>query len=204
LQVRVKMSVGLSGVILAGGKSRRMGADKGQLTLGGETLIARAVRTLGALSDDVIVVTNTPVPFVGLGARLTGDVIPGGGALSGIHAGLMAAQRELAVVVACDMPFLNVALLRHLASLAPGHAAVVPCWQGEVEALHTVYSRDCIAVIEPILRQGGGRIAELFAHVAVRYVEPEEIARFDPEGLSFFNVNSPEDWARAQALACES
>ena len=197
------MSVGLSGVILAGGKSRRMGADKSQLTLAGETLIARAVRTLGALSDDLVVVTNTPEPLAGLGARLTGDVIPGGGALSGIHAGLVAARRELAVVVACDMPFLNVALLRHLASLAPGHAAVVPRWQGEAETLHAVYSRNCIAAIEPILRRGGGRIVELFAHVAVRYVEPEEIARFDPEGLSFFNVNSPQDWARAQALACE-
>jgi molybdopterin-guanine dinucleotide biosynthesis protein A len=188
-------------VILAGGKSWRMGRDKSQLKLGGETLVARAVRTLSALSDDVIVVANTPEPRGNLAARLTGDVIAGGGALSGIHAGLAAARHEFALVVACDMPFLNLALLRHMASLAPGHDVVVPHWQGESEPLHAIYSRQCIVIIEPILRHGGGRIVEFYAAIRVRYLEPEEIARFDPEGLSFFNVNSPEDWARAQEIA---
>ena len=188
-------------MILAGGKSRRMGRDKSHMTLGGETLVARAVRTLRALSDDVVVVTNTPESFSGLAARLTGDVIAGGGALSGIHAGLAAARHEFALVVACDMPFLNLALLQHMTSLAPGYDAVVPHWQGELEPLHAIYSRQCVTVVEPILRQGGGRIVEFYAAVRVRYLEPEEITRFDPEGLSFFNINSPEDWGRAQELA---
>jgi len=130
-------------------------------------------------------------------------VIPGGGVLSGLHAGLLVARHELAVVVACDMPFLSVALLQHMASRAPGYDAVVPRWQGEVEPLHAIYSCHCIAAIELILRRGGGRIVELYAHVNVRYLEPDEIVRFAPEGLSFFNVNSPQDWARAQALAHE-
>ena len=197
-----------SGVILAGGKSRRMGRDKGQLMLQGETLASRAVRTLSALTEDVILVTNTPEPFKGLSARLTGDVIPGGGALSGIHAGLTAARHEWALVVACDMPFLNLDLLRYMASLAPGAsaaaasaAAVVPRWQGELETLHTFYSRQCLSVIEPILHRGGGRIIEFYERIHVRYVEPDEIVPLDPRGLSFFNVNSPEDWARALELA---
>jgi molybdopterin-guanine dinucleotide biosynthesis protein A len=188
-------------VILAGGKGRRLGRDKSHLTLSGETLVARAVRTLSALSDDVVVVANTLEPNGNPTARWIGDVIAGGGAMSGLHAGLMAARHEFALVVACDMPFLNLALLRHIASLAPGHDAVVPHWQGEFEPLHAVYSRQCITVIEPVLRRGGGRIFELYAAIHVRYLEPEEIARFDPEGLSFFNINSPEDWARAQELA---
>jgi len=190
-----------SGVILAGGKSRRMGRDKNQLILSGETLVARAVRTLTALSDDVILVANTPKLFADLGVRLTSDMIPGGGALSGIHAGLVAAQHELALVVACDMPFLNPDLLHYMASLAPGPAVIVPRWRGELETLHAFYARQCIPVIEPILLRGGGRIVEIYETVDVRYVEPIEIARFDPEGLTFFNVNSPEDWKRAQALA---
>jgi molybdopterin-guanine dinucleotide biosynthesis protein A len=196
-------STGFSGVILAGGKSRRMGRDKGQLMLRGETLAARAVRTLSALADDVILVTNTPEAFEGLSARLTDDQIPGGGALSGIHAGLTAARHEWALVVACDMPFLNLDLLRYMASLAPGAsgAALVPRWQGELETLHTFYSRQCLSVIEPILLRGGGRIIEFYQRIHVRYVEPEEIVPFDPQGLSFFNVNSPEDWARALELA---
>jgi len=191
---------GLSGVILAGGTSRRIGRDKSQLILDGETLIARTVRTLSALSDDVVV-TNTPESFSGLAARLTGDVIAGGGAVSGIHAGLAAARHEFVLVVACDMPFLNVALLRHMASLASGHDAVLPHWQGEVEPLHAIYSRQCTAIIETILRRGGRRIIEFYPTIRVRYLEPEEITHFDPEGLSFFNINSLEDWERAQELA---
>ena len=190
-----------SGVILAGGKSRRMGRDKGQLILHGETLVARAIRLIGSLTDDLILVTAAPGPFAGLDVRLTGDVIPGGGALSGIHAGLSAARHEWSLVVACDMPFLNLDLLRYMASLAPGQAAVVPRWQGELETLHTFYSRECIPIIEPILKRGGGRIIEFYECVNVRYVEPDEIAHLDPAGLSFFNVNSPEDWERARTLA---
>jgi molybdopterin-guanine dinucleotide biosynthesis protein A len=178
-----------------------MGRDKSHLILGGETLVARAARTLGALSDDVVVVADTLEPRGNLAARLTSDVIAGGGALSGIHAGLVAARHEFALVVACDMPFLNLALLRHIASLAPGHDAVVPHWQGEFEPLHAVYSRQCVAVVEAILRRGGRRVIDIYAAIRVRYLEPEEITRFDPEGLSFFNINSPEDWERAQVLA---
>jgi molybdopterin-guanine dinucleotide biosynthesis protein A len=193
--------VEFSGVILAGGRSRRMRRDKSQLILAGETLVARAVRMLVPLTDDLILVTNTPEQFTRLNVRLSGDVIPGGGALSGIHAGLTAARYEWALVVACDMPFLHLGLLRFMASLAPGHAVVAPRWQGEIETLHTFYSRACLPFIEPILQLGGGRIIEFYEHVDVRYVEPEEIARFDPEGLSFFNVNSPEDWEQVQMLA---
>ena len=177
-----------------------MGRDKSQLILGGETLVARAVRLLHALSDDVIVVTNAPDQLADLDARLTGDAFPGGGALSGIHAGLLAAQHEFTFVTACDMPFLNLALVRHMAALAPGHAVVVPRWRGEVEPLHALYSRACLSAIESILRRGGGRIIDFYTTVSVRYVEPSEVARFDPAGASFFNVNSPEDWALAQDI----
>jgi len=198
-----RTSAEFSVAILAGGKSRRMGRDKSQLVLNGETLVARAVRTLSALSGDVILVTSTPELFEGLDVRLTGDVMPGGGALSGIHAGLIAARHEFALVVACDMPFLNLDLLRYMASLTAGASAavVIPRWRGELETLHTFYSRDCMPAIEPILQRGGGRIIEFYERVSVRYVELEEITRFDPDGLTFFNVNSPEDWERAQELA---
>jgi molybdopterin-guanine dinucleotide biosynthesis protein A len=195
--------VAFSVAILVGGKSRRMGRDKSRLVLQGETLVARAVRTLAPLTDDLILVTNTPELFVDLSARLIGDALIGGGALSGIHASLLAARYEWALVVACDMPFLNVGLLRYMASLTVGHTVVVPRWRGGLEPLHTFYSRQCIPVIEPILRRGGGRIVEFYERVSVRYVEPDESIHFDPEGLTFFNVNSPEDWERAQALAAE-
>lgn len=189
-----------SAVILAGGKSRRMGRDKSQLILQGETLVERITRRLAALSDDLILVANAPEPLAGSGVRQIGDVLPGGGALSGLHAGLTVARYEYALVVACDMPFLNLNLLRHMAGLVSGYAVVVPRWQGELEPLHAFYSRECLPVIEPILAHGGGRIIELYERVSTRYVEPDEIAHFDPEGWSFFNINTPEDWERAREL----
>jgi molybdopterin-guanine dinucleotide biosynthesis protein A len=194
-------AVRFSGVILAGGKSRRMGRDKSHLILNGETLAARAVRRVGALTDDVILVTNTPEAFADLNVRLTGDAIPGGGALSGIHAGLTTARYDWSLVVACDMPFFNLDLIRFMASLVLDHQVIAPRWQGEIETLHTLYSRACAPIVEPILRRGGGRIIEFYERVRTRYVEPDEIAHFDPQGLAFFNVNSPEDWERAQGLA---
>jgi molybdopterin-guanine dinucleotide biosynthesis protein A len=116
---------------------------------------------------------------------------------------LTAARHGWALVVACDMPFLNLDLLRYMAGRVSGAsaAAVVPRWQGELETLHTFYSCACIPMIEPILQRGGGRIIEFYERIGVRYVEPNEIIPLDPQGLSFFNVNSPEDWARAQELA---
>ncbi len=195
------LRAGLSGVIRAGGKSRRMGRDKSQLVLGGEMLIARAVRTLHALSDDVLVVTNSQAGYPILDARFIFDLIPNGGALAGIHAGLVASHNDQAFVVACDMPFLNLALLRHMASLAPGYDAVVPHWHDELEPLHAIYSRACAPVIESLLAAGVRRIVDLYPLVKTYMLEAAEILTFDPDGLSFFNVNSPEDWAHAQELA---
>lgn len=191
----------VSAVILAGGRGRRLKADKGQLVLGQQTLLARSIESLARLTDDVIVVTDKPRPTDRPGtARLVHDQIAGSGALSGLHAGLGAARHDYALVVACDMPFLDLRLLRYMTILAPGYDAVVPVWQGEAEPLHAIYARACLPAIETLLRSGGGRVVGFYPHVNVRYLEPGEIALFDPQGLSFFNVNTPQDWERAQVL----
>lgn len=192
----------LSVAVLVGGKSVRMGKDKSKLQLGKQTLLERSVEMASQLSKDVIVVANparreSPVS----GARVVSDVIGGGGALSGLHAGVSAARHEHVLVVACDMPFLNLRLLRYMSIVAPGYDAVVPTWRGQVEPLHAVYARKSLPVIEAFLQGGGGRIVEFYAQINVRYLEPGEVALFDPEGLSFFNINTPQDWERAQALA---
>jgi molybdopterin-guanine dinucleotide biosynthesis protein A len=190
----------VSAVILTGGESRRLGRDKSQLKLGQQTLLARSIETMAALTDDVIVVTRKPRRPGRLPARLVSDVITGRGALSGLHAGLQAARHEYVLVIACDMPFLNSRLLRYMVVIAPGYDAIVPHWQGEVEPLHAVYAQACLPAIETLLHSGGGRLVEFYPQVNVRYLEHSEITLFDPQGLSFFNVNTPEDWERAQAL----
>jgi molybdopterin-guanine dinucleotide biosynthesis protein A len=191
----------LSVVILAGGKSRRLGKDKSQLVLGRQTLLARSITAMATLTDDVIVAAGKPAHLGKLGpARVVGDVIVGCGALSGLHAGLQAARHDYALVVACDMPFLNLRLLRYMAIIAPGYDAVVPLWRNEAEPLHAIYARTCLPAIESFLQRGGGRIVEFYSQVNVRYLEPDEIALFDPQGVSFLNVNTPQDWERAKAL----
>ncbi len=195
----------LSGVVLAGGRSSRLGCDKALLELEGQPLVARTLDVLARLTDDLIVVTSLVPHLFPVSARVVADRYVGAGVLAGVHAGLLAARGELAVVVACDMPFLNLDLLRHLISLAEEADVVVPRWT-DVEPLHAVYRpATCLGPVESALARGERRIVSFYHEVGVRYVERAEIARFDPQGLSFFNVNTPDDWARARALArCRS
>ena len=196
----------VSVVILAGGQSRRLGMDKSLLELGGQSLIARTVDKLAVLSDDVVVVTNNQESYehLALGARFVPDEQPGGGALMGVYSGLKAAVHESALVVACDMPFLSVALLRHMLPRIAGYDVVMPRLGGFLEPLHAIYRKRCLPFMEELLEQRRKQIVAFLDHVEVDYVEADEIARFDPERLSFLNVNSPADWQLAQELLARS
>ncbi len=137
-------------------------------------------------------------------AQLKGKVIvdlyPGRGVLGGIYSGLTSANSLYSLVVGCDMPFLNSDLLRYLIQLAPKFDAVVPKIGGMIEPLHAVYSKDCLRAIEELLGQGRLMVSQLFSLVSTRYVDKDEIARFDPECLSFFNVNTQSDLKKARDL----
>jgi molybdenum cofactor guanylyltransferase len=190
-------------VILAGGQSRRLGQDKAFLMLDGQPLVARTAHRLAALSDDLIVVSNDPARYepLGLPARLLPDERPGEGSLMGIYSGLKAARYSHAVVVACDMPFLNLALLRTMLPLANGYDVVIPRLDGLLEPLHAIYGQACLPAMARLLERGQRQIIAFFHEVRVRYVEEDEVDRFDPQHLSFLNVNTPEDWERVQELS---
>jgi molybdopterin-guanine dinucleotide biosynthesis protein A len=192
----------ISVVILAGGQSRRLGIDKSLLEIEGQTLIARAVHRLAALSDDLIVVTNEPVRYrsLALGVRFVPDDRRGMGALMGVYSGLKAARHGHALAVACDMPFLSLPLLRYMVPLSEGSDVVIPRLNGLVEPLHSIYSKACLPFMAELLDQGRRRITAFFPQVRVRYVEEQELAAFDPSTLSFVNVNTPEDWETVQRL----
>ena len=189
-------------VILAGGQSRRLGTDKSLLELGGKSLIARSVDKLAVLSDDIVVVTNKQRNYehLALGVRFVPDEQPGAGALMGVYSGMKAARYQSALAVACDMPFLSLPLLHHMLPRIVGHDVVVPRQGGFLEPLHAIYSKRCLPFMERLLEQGRKQIIAFFDHVEVDYVDADEIARFDPKRLSFFNVNSPADWQLAQEL----
>ena len=191
--------VGLSGIVLAGGQSQRMGRNKALMLLEGQTLVARVLDRLSPLCDELIISTNDVEPYADLPVRVVPDVFPVGCALSGIHAGLVAMQNERAVVVACDMPFLSRPLLRYMTVVSSGHDVVVPRVGGFYEALHAVYSVRCVEPIARLLTEGPRRVVDFFPQVRVREVTEDEVRLFDAE-LSFFNVNTSEEWVEVQRL----
>jgi len=195
---------GVSVIVLAGGESSRLGRDKASVRLGGETLLERAVRLLAPLGGEVIVVRGAgrskSVPQRVQGAREVEDVYPGMGPLAGIHAGLSASDSFHNLVVACDMPFLNLDLLRYMVGIAGGVDVVMPRLDGDTEALHAIYSRDCLPPIEGLLQRGESKIVRFLDAVKVRFVERDEVERFDSQRLSFFNINTRSDLHYARSL----
>jgi len=171
-------------------------------------LLQRVVSQLSSFNSSIIVVVakGKSLPQFSRDSRfrIVTDIYPGKGALGGIHAGLTASNKFYNLVVACDMPFLNQALLKYMVQLAPGFDLVVPRVGEWVEPLHAVYAKDCQAPIERLLEQGETRVRALFGLVKVRYIENDEIERFDPKHLSFFNVNTEADLERAQQLLKET
>lgn len=204
----------VSGVIVAGGRSRRMGHDKRRLKLWGEsgpTLLEHTLSLLTPLCAEVVVVLNDPEHWPQLPAQIVGDLYPDGGALGGIYSGLRAAQHQHALVVAADMPLLNTALLRWMIAQPRDYDVLVPrlAEAGQarnrlgVESLHAIYSRACLAPIARQLDAGNPQVIGFFSEVTVRLIEPETIARLDPQGHAFRNVNTPEELARVQRVIAQ-
>lgn len=198
----------LTCITLAGGKSRRLGRAKVFETIGDKSLLERVVSCLELFGSDIIVVTarNQSLPqFIGdAKLRTVSDIYPGKGPLGGIYTGLSASNSFYNLIVAGDMPFLNRALLTYMIDAAFGFDLVVPRFDGMFEPLHAIYSKNCFAPLKQLLTQGTLEIARLFNMVKVRYIESEEISQFDPERLSFFNINTEADLKRARELAKES
>jgi molybdenum cofactor guanylyltransferase len=196
----------VSCIVLAGGKSRRLGRNKVVEKIGDQSLLERVVSSLSVFESEIIIVaaresslpqlTNYPR------LKLVNDIYPGKGSLGGIYTGLVVSKSFNNVVVACDMPFLNLNLLRYMVDLTTGYDAVVPRSYGDVlEPLHAVYTRNCISKIELLLKQDRLSILELFPLIKVKYVENTEINKFDSEHLSFFNVNTEADLQAGKKLA---
>jgi molybdenum cofactor guanylyltransferase len=192
------------GVILAGGQSSRMGANKALLDLGGQTLIERLASRFTAWFDQVVVVTNSPDLYALLGLPLAGDRVPGLGPLGGLEAGLSASRFEHAFFAACDMPFVNGPFVRYLLEQAPEHDVVVPRVDREYEPMHAVYGRSLLPVIREHLDQRRLKLLTIYDGARVRVVEEPEIRPFGDPARLFFNCNTPADLDRARAWEREA
>jgi molybdopterin-guanine dinucleotide biosynthesis protein A len=193
-------------IVNAGGQSRRMGSNKALLTMpDGEPLVAHIVQRLHPLaSAGIIVVANAPAVEAALpqalGVHLVGDRWPGCGALGGLASGL-AECRGWAMAVACDMPFLDPALFRHLAALAFAQDntwdAVVPLQDGRAQVFHALYHARCLPALVTCLRHGQLAVRETLDTLRVRWVDEAELAPLGDVAASFLNVNTPAEWAAA-------
>lgn len=192
-------------IVLAGGRSVRLDKDKTKVLIGGESLLQRVLSRLTTFSNEVILVMAQDQEEVMASAypqlKKIRDLFPDGGPLGGVYSGLTVSSSFHNLVVACDMPFLNVPLLRYLLEVSSPFDVVVSRVGGYLEPLHAVYSKNCIVPIRDLLECGERKVTKLFSQVKVRYVGEEELHRLDPQHMSFFNVNTQEDLKRAQQLA---
>ncbi len=188
-----------SAVILAGGKSSRMGRNKALLDFGGETLIGRLYRILTEAFDEVFISANDPKAYRFLGAPIVRDVFADGSSLAGIHAGLLRSRAEHCFFAACDMPFLNIELVRYLGRVTDDYDVVIPESESGLEPLHAFYSRRCVPYIEDQLQRRNLKVIDFFERVKVRKVTRGEVREYDPEELSYFNINTSEKYESAKA-----
>ena len=194
----------LSLVIQAGGESRRMRQDKALLPFLGEPLIRRVLGRVAHLAEEIIVTTNNLPTYRFLELPLVADLLPGRGALGGLYTALSAAAHPLVAVVACDMPFVSPGLLEAGRDrlLSSECAAAIPLTAGGTEPFHAVYRRlDCLPAVQRVLQADQWRVDSWFAQVEVCYLRKDEISAYDPGGLAFWNVNTPEELAQAEQIA---
>ena len=195
-----------SAAIQAGGESRRMGQNKALMEFCGQPLIARVAARVCPAADETLVTTQEPELYAFLGLPMFADIFPGKGALGGLYTALAAARGERVLVVGCDMPFVSRAmLLRMLAVMdAEGVDVVIPETENGLEPLHAVYRREtCLPAVEGALAREQRRMIAWFPEVRVRVFRQDEVAAEDPQGWAFLNVNTPEEFAEAQAQALQ-
>lgn len=197
----------MTSIILVGGRSLRLGSSKALEIIGGKSLIERVVERVKLVSSQTLIVTSPrqlALPVAGEVEVLV-DLYPGTGPLGGIYTGLLASPSSYSIVVGCDMPFLNIELLRYMIELSRDFDAVVPrLGEGKVEPLHAIYAKGCLDNMKTQLEHNQLRIARFLNTVRVRYVEKAECQKFDPQLLTFFNINCQSDLDRAIALAAEN
>ena len=200
------MKQAITVVIQAGGASSRMGEDKALKLFLGHPLIERVIDRLAPIADEIILTTNRPAEYEFLGLRLIPDLKPGRGALGGLYTAITSATHPLAAVVACDMPFASSTFFEGARSLMVSDEAdvVIAKTDEGYEPFHALYRREtCLPAIESAIDADQWKVISWFPQIKVRTLTSDEVNVFDPSGLCFWNLNTPQEFLEAEKRASE-
>lgn len=189
----------ITGIILAGGKNSRMGANKAFLKIDGIFLIDKILSVYRKIFSEIMIVTNDPLSYTGSSdIMIVTDIYKGKGSLGGIYTGLFYARHDYAFVAACDMPSLNENFIRYMIGQTGKHDIVVPELPEGFQALHAIYSRRCLPVMKKMILSDKLKIAGLFKDMPALRITGKEIHPFEKDSKIFLNINTPEDFKAYQ------
>ena len=196
------MEIKATGVLLAGGKSRRMGEDKRYLLVGEQTLFERGLHVLRSMFHEVLIVIAQDSAPLDSDARVVRDLVPDCGSLGGIYTGLMQATTPYIFVAACDMPFLNPEVISQFTNRRDTADIVMARLAARLHPIHALYGKGCLPAMEQMIVARRLKIQELLSHVSLRvqYVTEPDLVTIDPTWRSFYNVNTPADLDAACSL----
>jgi molybdopterin-guanine dinucleotide biosynthesis protein A len=201
----------LIGAVLSGGENKRIPVLKGFLEVEGRAIIQRSIDVLARVFGSVVISTNMPERYFSLGVPLIGDIRKEKGPMTGILSVLVATRAEAVFVVACDMPFINEKLIRYMvgkhrtACSERGGGicdAVIPEFRSYKEPLFGIYTGSAVQRMESLIRDGRRKLTDVLAHLRVTYIAEQEVRAVDPEGESFVNINTMEDYERIGGRIC--
>jgi len=190
----------VTGLIIAGGRSRRLGVDKRFLEIGGRTCLQRVLDAYQGLFDDILIAADAVEPFQSLGVRVVVDLIPGRATLGGLYTGLHYAAGARVFAAAADMPWISPAAIQVVLAHAERGDIVVPVVGGKLQSLHAVYSKACLPVLQSLVASDRLKVQDLCEHptLTVHRIPEAAFMTVDPALRSFFNINTPDDLAQAR------
>ena len=198
-------AVNITGVLLAGGKSRRMGVDKRFLELGDVTLLQRALSSMERVFSEILIAVAEPTPEIsGLGHRVVTDLIPHCASLGGLYTGLFYARQSRVFVAACDMPFLDPRVMKFVMDFDAEADVIMAKLSHGLQPVHAVYSKRCLPYLEAMAKEGNLKVQEIVENrdLSVRLISEDEVRPVDPQFRSFMNINTTADLEFARKLLC--
>jgi molybdopterin-guanine dinucleotide biosynthesis protein A len=189
----VKTKHNITGIILSGGKSIRMGENKAFIEIEGVPIISRIHTLFKSLFNEIIIVTNQKEPFRGYDATLYNDLLPNRGVLGGLYTGLFFSSFFYSFCVACDMPFLKEPVIEYLIRSMDSFDVIVPKAEDGLQPLHAIYSKTCLEPIRETIKKGKCKIIDFYPMAKIKIIEEHEFRFLDPRAESFINVNTPEE-----------